>query len=43
MAAGYTDIAPLTKDADGVWRGAARRGNEAVNVAIDFKGNVVSQ
>ena len=43
VAAGYTDIAPLRKDADGIWRGAARRGNEAVNVAIDFKGNVVSQ
>ena len=43
VAAGYTDIAPLTKDADGIWRGAARRGGDSVNVAIDFKGNVVSQ
>jgi len=43
VAAGYTDIAPLMKDADGIWRGAARRGGDSVNVAIDFKGNVVSQ
>ena len=43
VAAGYTDIATLTKDADGIWRGTARKGSESVNVAVDFKGNVVSQ
>lgn len=43
VAAGYRDIAPLTKDADGIWRGAARKDADTVNIAIDFKGNVVSQ
>ena len=42
VAAGYTDIATLSKDADGIWRTTARKGGNPVNVAIDFKGNVVS-
>jgi len=37
------DIAPLTKDADGICRGAARKDADTVNIAIDLKGNVVSQ
>jgi hypothetical protein len=43
VAAGYTDIATLAKDDDGIWRGAAKKGPQSVNVAVDFKGNVVSQ
>lgn len=43
VAAGYTDIATLAKDNDGIWRGSAKKGADPVNVAVDFKGNVVSQ
>ncbi|MDB5486426.1 MAG: hypothetical protein JWQ58_141 [Reyranella sp.] len=43
VAAGYTDIATLAKDNDGIWRGPAKKGSDPVNVAVDFKGNVVSQ
>lgn len=30
-------------DGDGIWRGAATKDGKAVKVAIDFKGNVVSE
>ncbi len=43
LAAGYTDVATLAKDDDGIWRGAAKKGADPVKVAVDFKGNVVSQ
>lgn len=39
--AGLTDVGALTKDAEGIWRGKAKRGGDAVDVAVDFKGNVV--
>ncbi len=42
VAAGCTDVSTLSKDADGIWRGTARKAGAPVNVAIDFKGNVVS-
>lgn len=42
VAAGFTSVSALVKDADGVWRGAASQGTKGVNVAIDFKGNVVA-
>ena len=42
MAAGYSNVSALTKDADGVWRGIATLNSKAGNVAIDFKGNVVA-
>lgn len=42
MAAGLTGISALKKDDKGVWRGTAADGSKNVNVAIDFKGNVVS-
>ena len=41
IAAGYSNVSGLTKDADGVWRGTASDGAKAINVAVDFKGNVV--
>lgn len=40
-AAGLTGITNLKKDADGIWRGSAKRADADVSVAIDFKGNVV--
>ena len=33
----------LDKDGDGIWRGTAMKGGKADEVAVDFKGNVVSQ
>ena len=41
IAAGYTDVAGLAKDANGVWRGGAMQDGKKVNVAVDYKGNVV--
>lgn len=41
LAAGYSNVSGLTKDADGIWRGTASEGAKAVKVAVDFKGNVV--
>jgi hypothetical protein len=32
----------MTKDDKGVWRGTGMVGNAAANVAVDFKGNVVT-
>ena len=43
LAAGLTSVASLVKDGDGIWRGSAMKDGKAVKVAIDFKGNVVSE
>jgi hypothetical protein len=43
MDAGFTDVSALQKDDKGIWRGTAKRGGTQVNIAIDFKGNVVAQ
>jgi hypothetical protein len=43
VAAGISDVSALTKDDDGIWRGKGRQGDREVAVAVDFKGNVVSQ
>ena len=42
-AAGFTEVSALQKDDKGIWRGTAKRGSSQVNIAIDFKGNVVAQ
>lgn len=39
--AGYTDVSKLTKDANGLWQGAAMKDGASVNVALDYKGDVV--
>jgi len=39
--AGYTNVADLIKDKDGIWRGKAAKGDTTVDVALDFQGNVV--
>ncbi len=39
---GYTNVAGLTKDDKGVWRGKAMRGGKQVNVSLDFQGNVTA-
>lgn len=41
--AGYTDVGPLTQDDNGVWRGTASKAGMAVNVGVDYQGNVVEQ
>ena len=41
MAAGFKSVSALKKDDNGVWRGTAMDGTKSVNIAIDFKGNVV--
>lgn len=43
VAAGFTSVSSLAKDGDGVWRGSAMKDGKSVKVAVDFKGNVVSQ
>ena len=42
LAHGYTDVTGLKKDDDGIWRGMATMDGKSVGVAIDYKGNVVS-
>jgi hypothetical protein len=42
VANGFTDVSALAKDDKGVWRGTASQGGSKVNVAVDFKGNVVA-
>ncbi|MGO4741284.1 PepSY domain-containing protein [Bosea sp. 2KB_26] len=39
-ANGYSQIGPLTKDADGVWKGSATHGGATVNVTVDYRGNI---
>ena len=41
--AGYTNVTELKKDDNGVWRGKAEQNGKAVNVSVDFQGNVVAQ
>jgi hypothetical protein len=42
-ARGFVDISELKKDDAGVWRGTARLDGKAFGLAVDFKGNVVSE
>jgi hypothetical protein len=37
---GYTHIAALKKDENGVWRGAATKDGQRVHVSLDYQGNV---
>ena len=41
-ARGFTDVSKLTKDQDGIWRGTAKQSGKDVQIAIDFKGDVVA-
>jgi hypothetical protein len=42
-AAGFTEVSGLEKDDKGIWRGTAKRSGSQVNIAVDFKGNVVAK
>ena len=41
-AKGFKDVSDLQKDDRGVWRGKASQDGKAMNVSVDFQGNVVS-
>jgi hypothetical protein len=42
-AAGFSGVADLQKDDQGVWRGRAQRNGQQVGVALDYQGNVVGR
>ena len=37
---GFSNVSGLQQDANGVWRGKANKGGKAVDVSVDFQGNV---
>ena len=39
-AKGYTHVAGLTKDKDGIWRGTADKNGVSGPVSVDYQGNV---
>ena len=39
---GVDSVSGLKKDDDGIWRGKATRDGKPVEIAVDFKGNVVT-
>ncbi len=43
VAAGFSEVSTLVKDEQGVWRGTGSKDSAVMKVAVDFKGNVVSQ
>lgn len=43
IAHGLMAVSNLKKDEDGIWRGSATQDGKPVQVAIDYKGNVVPQ
>ena len=40
---GYTGVKGLTKDDQGIWHGTATKGGAAVNVSVDYQGNISEQ
>ena len=40
--AGFSDVTGLAKDDDGVWRAKAKKDGKAVDVGVDYKGNIAS-
>ena len=42
LAAGFANVSALTKDDKGIWRGTAEAEGKTVNIAVDYKGNVVT-
>ena len=41
--AGYTNVAGLTKGADGMWAGKAMKDGKTMDVSVDFKGAVAAK
>jgi len=42
LAAGFSSVSALSKDENGIWRGTATKDGKNVNIAVDYKGNVVA-
>jgi hypothetical protein len=42
-SAGYTNVANLVLDGQGLWQATAMRDGQSVHVALDYKGNVAAQ
>jgi hypothetical protein len=42
VAQGLANVSSLKKDDDGIWRGMAQQEGKAVQIAVDYKGNVVA-
>jgi len=42
-AAGYSGVAGLEKDDQGIWRGRAMRNGAQASVALDYQGNVTAR
>ena len=40
---GFVGVSSLKKDDQGIWRGTAMKDGKTVNIALDYKGNVVAQ
>ncbi len=40
---GFSEVQNLRKDDQGIWRGQAQKNGAPVNVALDYRGNVVQQ
>ena len=43
VANGINPNGTMTKDSDGIWRGPATQDGKSVQVAVDYKGNVVAR
>ena len=42
VAHGLANVSSLKKDDDGIWRGTAQQEGRPVQIAVDYKGNVVA-
>jgi hypothetical protein len=43
LAMGLAGVSALTKDDKGIWRGTVQKDGKSADVAVDYKGNVVTQ
>ena len=42
-SAGYSEVTGLKKDAQGIWRGTAKKGGNTIPVSLDYQGNVTGK
>lgn len=42
VAQGLGNVSSMKKDDDGIWRGTAQQEGKSVQIAVDYKGNVVA-
>lgn len=40
---GFSGVAGLVKDQDGIWRGTATKAGRSVSVGVDYQGNIVEK